>query len=113
MEGAPAPLTLDGLQAVELRVGRILEARAVDNSDRLIHLTVDFGEETPRQVVSGIARSFLPASLVGCAYLFVTNLAPRTIMGLESQAMILATEGEHGLALLTPTRTVPPGAQLR
>lgn len=95
-----------------MRLGTILSAEPVPGSEKLLRLSVDFGEAAPRQVVSGIAKSFSPESLVGTQRPFVTNLAPRPIMGLESQAMILAAKIDGGLALLSPTSPVAPGTRL-
>ncbi len=86
-------ITIDDFAKVEIRVGHILTADIVEGSENLLKLTVDFGEETPRQVLSGI-RAYMPAQdLVGKKFLFVTNLQPRMIMGMESQAMICAVGG--------------------
>ena len=87
----PEPISIDDFKKVEIRVGEILSAEKIEKSDKLLRLNVSFGEET-RQVLSGIAAYFSdPAALVGKRVPFVTNLAPRMMMGLESQAMILAT----------------------
>ncbi len=113
----PAPaadpkISIDDFAKVEMRVGTILSAEPVPGSEKLLRLSVDFGEAAPRQVVSGIAKFFSPESLVGTQRPFVTNLAPRPIMGLESQAMILAAKTEGDLALLAPTSPVAPGTKL-
>ena len=89
-------ITIDEFGKVDIRVGRILLADIVEGSEKLLKLSVDFGEAAPRQVVSGI-RAYMPLQdLVGRTYLFVTNLQPRMIMGLESQAMIVAVGGSDG-----------------
>lgn len=105
-------ISIDDFAKVEMRVGTILSAEPVPGSEKLLKLSVDFGEASPRQVVSGIAKSFAPESLVGAQRPFVTNLKPRPIMGLESQAMILAAKTDDGLALLSPTSAVAPGTRL-
>lgn len=114
---APAPepepkITIDDFLKVEMRLGVILSAEPVPGSEKLLKLSVDFGEAAPRQVVSGIAKSFAPEDLVGTQRPFVTNLAPRAIMGLESQAMILAAKADGGLALLSPSSPTAPGTRL-
>jgi methionyl-tRNA synthetase len=112
---APAPdpkISIDDFAKVEMRVGTILSAEPVEGSEKLLKLSVDFGEASPRQVLSGIAKWIAPESLVGQQRPFVTNLAPRPIMGLESQAMILAAKTEDGFALLAPTAPVSPGTKL-
>lgn len=107
-----AQISLDDFAKVEMRVGTILSAEPVEGSEKLLKLSVDFGEAAPRQVLSGIAKFVAPESLVGAQRPFVTNLKPRPIMGMESQAMILAAKSEDGLALLAPTAPVPPGTKL-
>lgn len=105
-------LSFEQFAGVELRIGTILSAQPVQGSEKLLKLSVDFGEGAPRQVVSGIAKSFSPEQLAGKQHAFVTNLAPRKMMGIESQAMILAADGVGGLALVAPTTPVSPGSQL-
>lgn len=105
-------ITIEDLIKVEIKVGRILSVEEVEGSDKLYKLSVDFGEESPRRVLSGIKKFFEKDFLIGKQFTFVTNLEPRKMMGLESQAMILAT-GDESLALLTPTIEVKNGSQMR
>lgn len=105
-------INIEDLAKVEIKIGKILEVEEVEGSEKLYKLSVDFGEENPRQVVSGIKKYFEKDFLLNKQFAFVTNLEPRKIMRLESQAMILAT-GEDTLALLTPTTEMPSGSQMR
>jgi len=105
-------ITFDDLQKIELRVGQIRSAVPVEGSTKLLQLSVDFGEETPRTVVSGIAQYVELEQLVGSKKIFVTNLEPRMIMGIESQAMILAGRDEHTLGLTTMDRDITNGTLL-
>ena len=105
-------INIEDLAKVEIKIGKILEAEEVEGSEKLYKLSVDFGEENPRQVVSGIKKYFEKDFLLNKQFAFVTNLEPRKIMGLDSQAMILAT-GEDTLALLAPTTEMPSGSQMR
>ena len=105
-------ISIDDFIKVEMKVGKILSAEKVEGSPKLLKLSVDFGEEKPRQVLSGIAKSFEPEQLVEKKFTFVTNLAPRQIMSMESQAMILAAHDEDGLALFTPTKDIATGSVL-
>jgi methionyl-tRNA synthetase len=95
-----------------IRIGTITVAEVVPDADMLLRLEVDFGDET-RQIVSGI-REYVtdPVSLVGVQAPFITNLAPRTIRGLESQGMILAVGESDTFAFLQPDRAVPAGTQV-
>lgn len=87
-------ISIDDFKKVEIRVGEVISAEVVEGSEKLLKLKVDFGEASPRQVLSGIKQHVPdPAALVGKRYPFVTNLPPRTMLGLESQAMILAVGG--------------------
>ena|SRR3989344_218948 len=86
------PISIDDFKKVDIRVGEIVSAESIEGSDKLLKLKVHFGDHD-RQVLSGIAKYFPdPGSLVGKRCAFVVNLAPRVMMGLESQAMILATD---------------------
>jgi len=112
-ESQKSHISFDEFVKVELRIGRILHAGIVEKSEKLLELSVDFGEGQPRQVVSGIRMQFqAPEELINRSFVFVTNLEPRKIMGLESQAMIVAGKGPDGLALMTPTIGLPPGTLL-
>lgn len=90
-------ITIDDFTKVEITLGKILSAEKMEGSDKLLKLSVDFKEETgPRQILSGIQKHFPnEAELVGKKCFFVTNLAPRKMMGLESNGMLFAAGG-HG-----------------
>jgi methionine--tRNA ligase beta chain len=103
---------------IEMTVGRVVSAEPVEGSEKLLKLSVDFAEvdETGapkhRQVLSGIAKSVKPEDIAGKLMPFVTNLPPRAIMGMESQAMILVACDNDGVTPLIPMRDVPPGSKL-
>lgn len=106
-------ITLDDLKKAEISVGTVMSAERVPETDKLLRLVVDFGEETgPRQIVSGIATYVAdPLDLVGKQLSFVTNLEPRTIKGLESNGMLFAVGQGESFAFLTPHTPVPPGTK--
>lgn len=104
-------ITFDEFKKVELRVGEIISATPVEGSQKLLLLTVDFGEEKNRTVVSGIAQ-FVDETFVGSKKIFVTNLEPRAIMGIESQAMILAGKDDDTLGLAQLDRSIKNGTIL-
>ncbi len=86
-------ITINDFKKVEIKIGEIVSAENIDGSDKLLQLKVNFGSEE-RQVLSGIKAYFPdPQQLVGKRCPFVTNLEPRMMMGLQSQAMLLATGG--------------------
>ncbi len=95
---------------LEIKIGTILSVEIVPEADKLLRLMVDVAEENPRQIVSGIREFFAdPQELVGRQCPFLTNLAPRTIRGLESQGMILACGNEATFSLLHPDHNLPNG----
>ena len=105
-------ITFDDFMKVQLRVGEIIACEPVPKSSKLLKETVKFGDEV-RTVVSGIAKHYTPEQMVGKKVVFVTNLAPRKICGIESQGMIMAAEDENGnLSLIVPEKNVPSGTVL-
>ena len=116
-------ISYDDFKKVEIRAGKILSAEKVPDTDKLLKLSVDFAEAVPRQIISGIALYFPDSAvLVGKTCMFVTNLEPRIIRGLESQGMILAistapvvdpvsgvTTSPGNFSLLEPNDSIPPG----
>lgn len=107
-------ITIEEFKKVEIKIGHILNAEKVPETDKLLKLTVDMGEENPRQIISGIAMYFPDLShLVGKKCAFAANLEPRLIKGLESQGMIMAVSGGEGdsqfFSLLEVSSNVLPG----
>lgn len=87
-------ISYEDFKKVEIKIGKIISAEKIPETDKLLLLKVDFAEDSPRQIVSGIAPYFLdPLSLIGVKCAFATNLEPRMIRGYESRGMILATGG--------------------
>ena len=114
-------ITFDDFAKIEITIGKILAIESVEGSEKLLKLSVDFGEKNedgtdkPRQVVSGIAKYFPDFSaLINTTHPFVTNLEPRTILGLESQAMILAASDKTtgAFSLLSVSESIPQGTKL-
>jgi methionine--tRNA ligase beta chain len=106
-------ISIDDFKKIELKAGKILSAERVEGSEKLVKLSVDLSEEAPRQILTGIALSYAPETLVGKQIAVVANLEPRQLMGMESQGMLLAAEGEGGPVLLMPDSDVTPGARIR
>lgn len=114
---APAapPITIDDFARTDLRAGKILAAEKVPKKDKLLKLTVDLGEGTPRTIVSGVAKSYAPEELVGKVVAVVANLPPRDFgKGLVSHGMVLYADGgkrEH-TAVELPAE-VAPGSKVK
>ena len=100
---------------IDLRVGEVLTAERIPKADKLLLLSVDVGEEKPRQILAGIAQYYSPEQLVGRKIAVVANLKPRKLRGFESQGMLLAASvGEEGKPVIaTFTEEVPNGARLK
>ncbi len=111
-------ISIDDLKKIEIKIGEIKSAEKIEGSEKLLKLSVDMGEESPRQIVSGIAKYFSdPTVLVGKKCAFASNLEPRSLMGLESQGMILAVNGGEGdgsfFSLLETSANVVPGSVVK
>jgi methionyl-tRNA synthetase len=115
-EAAAAPsrprITTDDFGRVELRVAQVLAAEPVAKSKKLLKLRVSLGDEE-RTVVAGIAEHYAAADLVGKKIVVVANLQPATLMGVQSEGMLLAGSAGGALAVLTVDRDLPPGARVR
>ena len=107
-------ISYEDFSKLEIKIGIILSAEVVPDADKLLLLKVDVGEESPRQIVSGIREYFEdPEELVGKQCPFLTNLEPRVIRGYESQGMILAASHEDIFALLVPHNELPAGTKIK
>jgi methionyl-tRNA synthetase len=115
-------ISFEDFKKIDIAVGKILSAEKVPETDKLLKLSVDLGEAIPRTIVSGISLYFPDCSvLVGKKCMFVANLEPRMIRGIESQGMILAVStdlpaGEDGqvkFSLLEPNDEIPSGARAK
>ena len=98
---------------IDLRVARVLTAERVENTDKLLRLEVEIGEEK-RQIIAGMAEFLAPESMIGKLVIVVANLQPAKIRGLESQGMLLAAENDSGeLSLITVDKEIGTGAKIR
>ena len=99
--------------SVELRVAKVLAAERVPKSKKLMKLRVDAGAEE-RTIVAGIAEAYEPETLIGRTVVIVFNLQPATLMGVESNGMVLAASPEGGKpALLSFEEPPAPGTRVR
>lgn len=105
-EPLKSSISFDQFQNLDLRVAQILEAEKVPKAKKLLKLVVDLGFEK-RTIVSGIALQYDPLQLVGKKVIVIANLAPATIMGIESQGMLLAAGFESTLELPELHQMVP------
>ncbi|HKO36426.1 MAG TPA: methionine--tRNA ligase subunit beta [Pyrinomonadaceae bacterium] len=110
-----AHIDITDFAKVDLRVGEVKTAERIPKADKLLLITVDIGEEKPRQLLAGIAQYYEPETLIGRKIVVVANLKPRKMRGYESQGMLLAASvGDEGKPVLaTFTEDVPNGARLK
>jgi methionyl-tRNA synthetase len=107
---AKAEVSFDEFSKMDIRIGKILKAERVEKSKKLLKLQVDTGIDT-RTVMSGIAEHFSPEDIIGKQVTILVNLAPRKIMGVESQGMILmASDKDGSLKMLSPGSETSPGS---
>jgi methionyl-tRNA synthetase len=103
-------IVFDDFAKLDIRVGKVLSAERMEKSNKLLKLTVETGLDQ-RTILSGIAQHYSPEEMVGRQVTFVANLAPRKMMGIESQGMILMAEDKDGkLKLIQPESAVSPGS---
>ena len=106
-------ISFDDFGKLDIRVGHVKHCEKVKKSAKLLKFTIDDGSGTDRTILSGIAKYYNPEDLIGKDVLFIANLAPRKMMGHESQGMILSAQDFDGtLSLATTVRTVKPGSQV-
>lgn len=104
---------IEDFAKIQLKVGKVLECKKVEKADKLLCSQIDVGEESPRTIVSGIAKYYTPEEMVGKQVIVVANLKPAKLRGIESQGMILCAEDENGdLALISPSKNVKAGSEV-
>ncbi len=105
------PCSFDDFCKIELCCAKVLECERVEKSEKLLKFRLDIGTEE-RQVLSGIAKYYKPEELIGKNLVLVKNLLPRKMMGLESHGMLLSSEAEGVLRVLTLDPETPAGARI-
>ncbi len=110
-EEAKPEITIDDFAKIDLKVATVIAAEKHPKADRLLVLQLKVGEET-RQVVSGIAQFYAPEDLVGKTVIYLKNLKPIKLRGIESQGMIMAAEDENGLGMLTVDKPLKDGSSV-
>lgn len=106
-------ITYDDFAKLDIRIGTVLSAEPVPDTDKLLKCVIDFGDVGERVIVSGIAQWKRPEDIVGKQLPYIVNLEPRMLRGVESQGMLLAASAPEGIALLSPDCPLPPGTKLK
>ena len=105
-------INFDDFSKLDIRIGTILKAEAVPETDKLLKLTIGLGKEK-RIIVAGIADQYSPKDIKGKQIPILTNLKTKTIRGIESQGMILAVEVDGKAIFLNPDQKVKNGSKIR
>ena len=105
-------IAFDTIEKVEMTVVKVLTCEKVKKSDKLLKFTLNDGTDTPRQILSGIAKYYQPEELLGKTLVAVTNLAPRKMMGQMSCGMLLSAERGDKLNLVILDDKIPAGSRL-
>ena len=105
-------ISFDDFKKVEIITARIEKVRDHPNADKLFILEVNTGE-TKKELVAGIKNSYAKEDLVGKDIVMINNLEPAVIRGVGSKGMLLAVQGEKGVSIIMPDRTVKPGSKVR
>ena len=105
-------IIFDDFNKLDIRIATILEAEPVPETDKLLKLKIDLGDEQ-RELVAGIAEDYKPEDIKGKQIPILTNLEPKTIKGIESQGMILAVDIDNKAVLLHPDKKTANGAKIR
>ncbi|MFA7201665.1 MAG: methionine--tRNA ligase [Candidatus Paceibacterota bacterium] len=112
-------ISYEEFKKVELKTVLVKTAQRVEGSEKLLQLCVvegktSEGEDITRQIVAGIGKKYEPEILIGKTIIIVANLEPRSLMGLESQGMLLAASNDsEGPILLTTLENITPGSEIR
>ena len=109
---APAQITIEDFQKIQLKTAKVLSAERVPKSEKLLKLQVSVGAEQ-RQIVAGIGKRYEPDSLIGKTIVIVANLKPAKLMGIESQGMVLAAGDTEVRGLATFVEDVEPGTKVK
>jgi methionyl-tRNA synthetase len=104
-------IDMDYLSKIDLRIGTVIEAERVEKSKKLLKLMIDIGREK-RTIIAGVAEHYKPEDLKGRQIVMVANLEPATIMGIESNGMLLAASKGKNLTVLSVEHDIDPGSRV-
>jgi len=105
-------ISFEDFKKLDIRIGKVVSAEKVADTDKLIKLVFDMGDHE-RQVVAGVAESYSAEDLIGKEMPVLVNLEPRELKGFESNGMILAADADGKPTLLFPDEEVPPGSVVK
>ncbi|GMX58452.1 MAG: methionine--tRNA ligase subunit beta [Candidatus Microsyncoccus archaeolyticus] len=104
-------ISFEEFQNIDLRIAKVISASRIEESEKLLKVDIELGEER-RIIIAGIAKYYSPEELIGKSVVVIANLEPRTILGMESQGMILAVKDEDKLSVLVSDKEVKSGLKI-
>jgi len=104
-------ISFEEFKNIDLRIARVVSAMKIEESEKLLKIEVELGEEK-RTIVAGIAEFYSPEELINKNIVIVANLEPRIMFDIESQGMILAVKDEDKLSVLVPDREIKSGLKI-
>ena len=104
-------IKIDDFMRVDLRVAKVINAKEIEDSRKLLELEVDLGDDT-RTIFAGIKKSYTPEELIGKLVVVIANLEPRKMKFGVSNGMVLATQNDGDIIILQPEKKVAPGAKI-
>lgn len=104
-------ISFEEFQNIDLKIAKVISALRIEESEKLLKVEIELGEEK-RIIIAGIAKYYSPEELIGKNVVVAANLEPRTILGMESQGMILAVKDEDKLSVLVPDKEVKSGLKI-
>jgi len=104
-------IKIDDFIKVDLRVAKVINAKEIEDSRKLLELEVDLGDDT-RTIFAGIKKSYAPESLIGKLVVVIANLEPRKMKFGVSNGMVLATQDDGDIIILQPEKEVAPGSKV-
>ncbi|QQS39197.1 methionine--tRNA ligase subunit beta [Candidatus Woesebacteria bacterium] len=105
-------ITYEDFQKLDIRIATILQVEEIDGADKLLKLTLDAGDLGERTIAAGIKAWYKPEDLVGKQIVYLANLEPRMLKGVESQGMLLAAGGDEAV-VIRPIKEVSPGVKIK
>ncbi len=105
-------IEFEDFSKLDIRVGEVIRAKKHPDADRLLCLTVDLGEGSPREIVAGLAPYYSPEEILSKKVLVVANLRPRKLRGILSHGMVLAVKTSKGLRIVCADEDLEPGSKI-
>ena len=107
-------IPIQDFQKLDMRVGKILEVQDHPNANKLYVLKVNLNEQQPRQIVAGLKPYYSKEQLLNKKAIFIANLEPKIVRGIESDGMILAADNEKGkIVFITPEKDIDEGSKIK